>query len=68
MKLNISQRSKGEINNGIVKVTEILSYDLVVDPSFQDATLEYFDQFIKEQQRKELLKQRRKKINKLNSL
>lgn len=58
----ISQRCKGEVNkNGEVTITKILSYDLVGEPGFSDAIL-------KDNEREELLKKRKEKLDKLNNL
>lgn len=64
----VSQRSIGTVNEeGIVNVTKILSYDIVADPPFSNAT--FFDCRIqKELDRQELLKTRKEKIDKLNNL
>lgn len=68
----ISQRSKGKIeDDGTVTIQEILSYDLVANPSFSDANfsdIEEQKRLLDLLKRQELLKNRKEKINKLNNL
>ena len=66
---NVSQRCTGTVdNNGYVTIQKIHSYDLVGAPGFSGATMEDLSKLIREKERKELLKSRREKIDKLNNL
>jgi len=69
----VSERSICEVENGKVITKEILSYDFVGNPGFISAKLDWsitnehlrrIDEMLK---REQLLKDRKEKINKLNS-
>lgn len=71
----VSQRAIGKVDEeGIVTITNILSYDVVVDPGFSNARIDFSDTFEllekikRELARQKLLSNRREKIQKLNSL
>ena len=64
MKFGIAQRATGEVKNGIVTITKILSYDLVASPSFSGATFENYREIL----RKQKLEERKKKLDILNKL
>jgi len=63
----VSQRATGKVeSDGTVTITNIISYDIVGDPPFSNAKFDISD--IREMDRQELLKSRREKIKKLDSL
>lgn len=71
----ISKRSKGHIeDDGKVIIDKIESYDIVGEPGFSNARIDFSDtialqkQIIKELERQELLEKRKEKIKKLNNL
>lgn len=71
----ISQRSQGHINeDNEVVIDKIESYDVVGNPGFSNAIIDFSDiialqkQIIKELERQELLEKRKEKIKKLNNL
>ena len=71
----ISQRSQGHINeDNEVVIDKIESYDVVGNPGFSNAIIDFSDtialqkQIIKELERQELLENRKEKIKKLNNL
>jgi hypothetical protein len=71
----ISKRSKGHIeDDGKVIIDKIESYDVVGNPGFSNAIIDFSDtialqkQIIKELERQELLEKRKEKIKKLNNL
>jgi len=65
---SVSQRCTGTVDNGFVKIQKIYSYDLVGAPGFSGATMQDLDRMLREEERQELLKSRREKIDKLNNL
>lgn len=71
-KIGISKRCIGTVEDGVVKVKKLLSYDLVNSPSFGSASfsdiIEIQNKILKELQRQKLLESRREKINRLNNL
>lgn len=74
MKFGISKRCEGKVeSDGNVTVYKIISYDLVADPGFDYADMsqrwKYEEERVRrEMERQALLKSRREKIEKLNSL
>lgn len=66
-KISLSQRCSGTVDeNGYVTITKIHSYDIVGQPGFTGAYLgDDLDKMLKEQERQELLKARREKIERL---
>lgn len=67
--IGISERCTGTVDkNGYVTIIKIYSYDMVGSPGFTGATLQDFDEYNREMIKQELLKSRREKINKLNSI
>lgn len=66
---NVSQRCTGTIDkNGYVTIQKIHSYDLVGAPGFSGATMQDLSKLLREEERQQLLKSRREKIEKLNNL
>ena len=70
----ISKRCEGKVeSDGNVTITKIISYDVVADPGFDYADMsqrwKYEEEKVRrEMERQALLKSRREKIEKLNSL
>ena len=74
-KFGVSKRSEGHIDeNGNVVIDKILSYDVVDNPGFSNARIDWSDinDLLKRIQemlkREELLKSRKEKLEKLNNL
>ena len=73
--IGVSWRSKGEINEkGEIIIKELLSYDLIANPAFSNAKIDFSDlvdehkRIQEELKRQQLLEDRKEKINKLNNL
>lgn len=71
----ISQRAIGNVDDkGNVGITEIISYDIVANPHFSNARIDFSEinelnkQIQTEIKRQELLKTRKEKIQKLNNI
>ncbi len=69
----ISQRCTGNIDeDGKVTVTEIISYDIVADPPFSNATFSEINELHwriqKELARQELVFSRKQKLDRLNEI
>lgn len=70
----ISQRSKGHIEDSKVIIDKIESFDIVGNPGFSNANIDWSDfndihKRIQERlKREELLKNRKEKLEKLNNL
>ena len=70
---NISQQSKGIIDDDDrVIIDELISYDLVINPGFENSKFDIIDAQSKSiyefYKRKQLLEKRKEKIKKLNNL
>lgn len=72
--ISLSQRSTGHIENGEVIIDKIESFDIVGNPGFSNAIIDWSDtkdilNRIQERlKREELLKTRKEKLKKLNKL
>ncbi|MCK9446004.1 hypothetical protein M0Q50_03830 [bacterium] len=64
MNIGISYRSHGTMDNGIVNLEKIYSYDFVGSPAFSEAILIDFD----EQRKQEIIEKNNIRKKKLNSL
>lgn len=68
-RIGISQRCRGQIKDDIVENLEILSYDLVSQPGIDfSSTNELLIKIQEELKRRQLLKDRKEKLKKLNNL